>query len=499
MTEPPSRQERTSPSSVPHTPVPPKHASATPHRLPAPPERAASRQDRTKDPSSTPHRLPVPLEHTLASKGPPLQGHKDQSAAPHRPSELTPATTEPLRQERNPSFVPYRLPVPPEHASATTESPWQGRKDPSTTPHRPPAPPEHTYGLIATQPRLELNRPLAIGIQESAGPRQVTPSDDGSSGEGPRGLPGGGRRLGEGEPRGGGRASEQPVEGRTARGRPPEQLGRRGPEGRRNLQEPPGDALVRPREEEVSTGSWICCMLCLRWFTGQVEHHTNDSGPHAFITEIESDERLPEVPSPSSASPTVIEHPTVPPPPPALPSPGTSAPLSDNTATHVGPLRQGQLNVDTGSVRPLVEPWVTGTPSNQIEVPLNLTTDGPQEQSYATPSVVSSVPPLGLEQIVSVVLHDRPSESSNRNLTAATTGPPGQSSAHTQPVQSSYHFQSSSNSSQSPNQQNVSIQPHQSQFERRRLFILRDRCCDCLTGCIGCCACCCCCSCGYYC
>ena len=152
--------------------------------------------------------------------------------------------------------------------------------------------------------------------------------------------------------------------------------------------------------------------------------HRYDSGsahPHDTNATRESHKRL-HVPS---VDPTVIGHPPAPPPPAYL-SPrdhGSGASLSDGMiAPSVGPPQHAQLNVDTGSVQPFgeplmcnqllytyklrscffvvfIEPVVTGTPYNRIQVPLNTTLSGSQEQSLTSPSGDA---PLGLEHTVSL-------------------------------------------------------------------------------------------------
>lgn len=95
------------------------------HTLPAPPEHTPSMTElpSQQDPSATSHRPTVPPEHTPTSK-PPLQGHKGLSSVTHGlsvlPEHTSDSTELPSRQERNPSFVPHRQPVSPEHNPATT-------------------------------------------------------------------------------------------------------------------------------------------------------------------------------------------------------------------------------------------------------------------------------------------------------------------------------------------------------------------------------------------
>ena len=194
----------------------------------------------------------VPSEHASATTEPPLQGHSGPSTTPHRPP--APAEHTASRQDRrdpsaiqyglrNPSSVPHRPPVPQEHTHAMRELPsssQQGREPSATTPHWPVLPEQGRDEPIATQSRLELNR--RPPIQESPGPIQVTPSDDGPS--------------------------EQPRGGTTPRGRPrqPEQSG---------LPEP---------EPQSGPQCWLLCLrlCCILLALAESEYDTNDSGPPAY-------------------------------------------------------------------------------------------------------------------------------------------------------------------------------------------------------------------------
>jgi hypothetical protein len=122
-----------------------------------------------------------------------------------------------------------------------------------------------------------------------------------------------------------------------------------------------------------------------------------------------------------------------------------------------------------------IEPAATGTPSNQVQEPLNMASGEPQEQSYATSSMVPNGAPIGSELTASSSRRPQPIPphvpsdtpllaslyppkeghrvSSSSDLTASMAG---QHSTHTnlQSVHSGYPPLSSS---QSP--QVVSIQP----------------------------------------
>ena len=232
--------------------------------------------------SSVRYRPPVravPSEHASATTEPPRQGHNGPSTTPHRPPAPTEHTAS--RQDRrdpsaiqyglrDPSSVPHRLPVPQEpHAMRELPSSFrQGREPSATTPHWPVLPEQGRDEPIATQSRLELNRRLLI--QESPGPIQVTPSDDGPS--------------------------EQPRGGTMSRGRP------RQPEPQSGPPVPQSD----PQEQ--------CCLCCLRFCCILVATndsgppaYDNDSGPHAYIVEIETSPPSPHSPQEQSyPTPSVV-------------------------------------------------------------------------------------------------------------------------------------------------------------------------------------------------